>query len=160
MDLTPFKLHVSTSVGNLTVPQQASSIVLNGRESKVIVTDFAVGDEKLIYSTAEIFTVSTQDKLPLVFLWLPAGQSGEFLLSGVRSSSLLKSDGCSNVQTSKSNGGLIVSYTQAVGSCALKFDNGYRVVLVDKSFAYASWVPSMSTDPYTPENSTGRSRIM
>jgi Beta-galactosidase, domain 2 len=156
-DLTPFKLYVSTSVGNLTIPQRASDVVLNGRESKIIVTDFGVGNKTLIYSTAEIFTVSTQDNLPLVFLWLPAGESGEFLFSGVSSSSLLKSAGCSNVQSTKSNGDLLVSYTQLVGSCAIKFDNGYRFVLIDRSTAYATWVPSTSTDPYTPENSTGKS---
>jgi hypothetical protein len=156
-DLTPFKLYVSTSAGNLTLPQQAGNLVLNGRESKVIVTDFGVGSEKLIYSTAEIFTVSTQDNLPLAFLWLPAGESGEFLLSGVTSSSILKNDGCSNVQSTTSNGGLLVLYTQSAGSCAIKFNNGYRFVLIDRSTAYASWVPSTSTDPYTPENSTGMS---
>jgi hypothetical protein len=155
-DLTPFKLYVSTSVGNLTIPQEAGNLVLNGRESKIIVTDFGVGSQKLIYSTAEIFTVSTQDGLPLVFLWLPSGESGEFLLSGVNSSSVLKSDGCSNIQSTKSNGGLLVSYVQSEGSCAIKFDNGYRFVLMDRSTAYSSWVPSTSTDPYTPENSTGK----
>jgi hypothetical protein len=156
-DLTPFQLYVSTSLGNLTIPQQATNLVLNGRESKIIVTDFGVGNEKLIYSTAEVFTVSTQDSLPLVILWLPAGESGEFLLTGVKSSSILKSDGCSNVKSTTSNGGLLVSYTQSVGSCAIKFNNGYRFVLIDRSTAYASWVPSTSTDPFTPENSTGQS---
>jgi Beta-galactosidase, domain 2 len=157
-DLTPFKLHVSTSVGNLTIPQQPGNMVLNGRESKIIVTDFGLGNETLIYSTAEIFTVSTQNDLPLVFLWLPATESGEFLLSGVTSSSLLKGDGCSNFQSTKTNAGLLVSYTQSVGSCAIKFNNGFRFVLIDRSTAYATWVPSTSADPYTPENSTGASR--
>jgi len=156
-DLTPFTIDVSTSAGNLTIPQQTGNLVLNGRESKIIVTDFGVGIEKLIYSTAEVFTVSIQDNLPLVFLWLPAGESGEFLLSGVNSSSVLKSDGCSNIESMKSNGGLLVSYTQSVGFCAISFNNGYRFVLLDRSTAYATWVPSTSTDPYTPENSTGNS---
>ena len=154
-DLTSFKLNVSTSVGNLTIPQQADTLVLNGRESKIIITDFGVGDEKLIYSTAEPFTVSIQDNLPIVFLWLPTGESGEFLLSGVKSNSVLKKDGCSNVQATKSKGGLVVSYTQSSGSCVLKFNNDYRFVLLDRSAVYITWVPTTSTDPYTPENPTG-----
>lgn len=36
----------------------------------------------------------------------------------------------------------------------LKFDNGYRFALIDRSTAYSTWVPSTSIDPYTPENST------
>lgn len=155
---TPFKLHVTTSIGNLTIPQAtSSSILLNGRESKIIVTDFKVGSEKLIYSTAEIFTVSVQDNKPLVFLWLPAGESGEFLLTGVKKGSWLKKDGCSGVTFSSVSAGMIASWTQGTGSCALSFNNGYRFVLIDRALAYDSWVPSTSIDPYTPENSTGKS---
>lgn len=153
-DITPFKLHVATSLGNLTIPQGNGSIVLNGRQSKIIATDFSVGTEKLIYSTAEIFTVSSQDSKPLVVLWLPAGESGELYLTGVNSSSLLKNDGCSGYSSTTTSSGVIVSWIQKTGSCVLKFDNGYRFVLVDRSAAYATWVPSTSSDPYTPENST------
>ncbi|PVH74069.1 glycoside hydrolase family 35 protein [Cadophora sp. DSE1049] len=152
--LTPFKLNVSTSEGNFTIPQHASNIVLNGRESKIIVTDFALGKQKLIYSTAEVLTVSTQDKAPLLFLWLPASESGEFFLSGVRSASLLKKEGCADFQTHKRSNGLVVSYTQLQGTCVVKFDNGNRVVLIDRSTAYNTWFPSTSKDPFTPENST------
>lgn len=153
-DSTPFKLHVGTSLGSLTIPQGNGSIVLDGRQSKIIVTDFPVGTEKLIYSTAEVFTASTQDYKPLVALWLPAGETGEFYLTGVNSSSLLKNDGCSGYSLTTTSSGVIVSWTQQTGSCVLKFNNGYRVVLIDRSAAYATWVPSISNDPYTPENST------
>ena len=153
--LTPFKLNVSTSAGNFVIPQYTNDIVLDGRDSKIIVTDFHIGKEKLIYSTAEVLTVSIQDSQPLVFLWLPTGESGEFLVSGVQSASLLKEDGCSNVAFEPNSGGLLVSYTQSAGSCALKLNNGFRFVLVARSTAYYTWVPSLSTDPYTPENSTG-----
>lgn len=158
MDLTPFTLKVSTSSGNFTIPQY-NKLVLNGRESKIIVTDFTVGKEKLVYSTAEILTVSVQDEIPLVFLWLPEGEDGEFILTGVKSATVLKKDGCSNLNTTKRSGGLVVSYTQAAGTCVLKFDNGYRLALVDRASAYSAWMPSTSVDPYTPENSTGKPKL-
>jgi hypothetical protein len=143
----------------MTIPQSnLSSIVLNGRDSKMILTDFPVGSEKLIYSTAEVFTVSVQDSKPIVFLWLPVGESGEFLLTGVTKGSLLKKDGCSGLTLSVVSGGVMVSWTQGAGKCALKFDNGYRFVLMDRAAAYASWAPSTSVDPYTPENSTSKAK--
>jgi len=145
---------VSTTEGNFTIPQYTNEIVLNGRESKIIVTDFALGKQKLIYSTAEVLTVSTQDKTPLLFLWLPESESGEFLLSGVRSASLLKKEGCADFQTHKRSNGLVVSYKQLQGTCVVKFDNGHRIVLTDRSTAYNTWFPSTSKDPFTPENST------
>ena len=51
-----YKLTVPTSVGNITIPQLSSSLTLNGRDSKVHVTDYDVGGTILLYSSAEIFT--------------------------------------------------------------------------------------------------------
>ncbi|KAG9233709.1 putative beta-galactosidase [Amylocarpus encephaloides] len=152
--LTTFKLKVSTSVGNLTIPQYNSSIVLNGRESKILVTDFKIGNEKLIYSTAEVLTVSVQGKHPLVFLWLPAGESGEFFLGVARHGKIAKGDAIFGVTFHQVSGGIVVSYTQIEGSAVLEFDNHVRVVLLDRNAAYHTWMPSTSTDPYTPDDST------
>ena len=58
-DTTQYKLLAQTSVGNLTIPQTShlsSTLTLNGRDSKIHVTDFDVGGTSLLYSTGEIFT--------------------------------------------------------------------------------------------------------
>ena len=160
---TNFKLSVATSEGNFTIPRQGGGITLNGRQSKILVTDFKIGKEKLVYSTSEILTVSVQDSKPVTVFWLPAGETGEIFLTGVRLGFLLKGDGCSNVKfklVSLVKGGIVLSYTQGVGSCVVKFENGYRFVLVDRSAAYKTWVPSLSVDPFTPENSTGRFPVL
>ncbi|KAH8683399.1 glycoside hydrolase superfamily [Tricladium varicosporioides] len=153
-DLTPFRLNVSTSEGAFSIPQYAKDIVLNGRESKIIITDFGVGSQKIVYSTAEVLAVSVQDGLPLVVLWLPAGQSGEFFLTGVKRGSVSKGDGCSDIDFKQVEGGIIAFYTQLNGSAVIEFDNHFRFMLVDRSTAYYTWMPSLSADPYTPENST------
>lgn len=135
---TDFQLNVSTSEGNFTIPKQGGHITLNGRQSKILVTDFKVGKEKLVYSTAEILTVSVQDTKPVTVFWLPTGESGEIFITGVRIGLLLKGDGCSTIKfklVSLVKGGVIVSYTQGVGSCVVIFENGYRFVLVDRSAA-------------------------
>ena len=53
---TPYTLSVPTSAGNLSIPILGGSLTLSRRDSKIHVTDYPVGDHKLIYSTAEIFT--------------------------------------------------------------------------------------------------------
>jgi hypothetical protein len=153
-------LKVSTSSGNFTIPQRGSEIVLNGRESKIIVTDFPIGQEKLIYSTAEVLTVSTHGTLPILFLWLPAGESGEFYLSGVSHASALKSDGCSDIEFETTKDGIIVSYKQLAGSSVLVFDSKIQIVVVDRNAAYNTWMPTFSANPYAAENSTGTSRSL
>lgn len=52
--LTEFTLNISTSLGHIPVPS-AGLLTLNGRESKIIVTDYAFGESasKVLYSTAE-----------------------------------------------------------------------------------------------------------
>ena len=155
-DLTAFKLDVSTSEGNFTIPQLSNDIVLNGRESKIVVTDFPIGKQKLVYSTAEVLTINVQDQKPILFLWLPEDESGEFFLTGIKHGQVLKSSGCSKVQFRPAKAGIITSYTQSIGTCVFEFDGEYQVVVMDRSTAYSTWMPTSSTDPYTPENSTGK----
>ena len=50
-----FSLNVNTSsTGVVSVPRYGGSITLAGRESKILVTDYAFGTHKLTYSTAEV----------------------------------------------------------------------------------------------------------
>ncbi|RDW75679.1 hypothetical protein BP5796_06500 [Coleophoma crateriformis] len=153
-NLTSFKLHVSTSAGNITVPQGSGSITLNGRESKIIVTDFAIGKERLIYSTAEVLTVSTVSKKPIVFLWLPSGESGEFLISGARKGSVARRDGTSGVKFTASTAGVIASFVVTSGTSIFEFDNGIQVAVLDRAAAYHTWMPTLTNNPHSYDNST------
>jgi hypothetical protein len=148
--LETFKLHVKTSVGDLTIPQYAPHIALDGRQAKTLVTDFNAGPQKIIYSTAEVLAVSVQDKRPLIALWVPTGETGEFFLKGVKKGQVAVCDGCENVEFHKAKGGLIVSFLQNVGRTVLTFDNGVRVVIMDRTYAYKSWQPELTNDPHSP----------
>lgn len=53
---TKYELYLPTSAGNLTIPQLGGKLTLNGRDSKIHVTDYDVAGTKVLYSTAEIFT--------------------------------------------------------------------------------------------------------
>lgn len=55
-DNTNYKLVVPTSEGNFTIPQLGGTLSLNGRDSKIHVTDYDVGGINLVYSSAEVFT--------------------------------------------------------------------------------------------------------
>lgn len=147
-------------MGNFTIPQLGGEIVLNGRESKIIVTDFGIGEASIAYSTAEVFTVSIQNNAPVVFLWLPSDESGEFLLKGVREGSTVKQDGCADVKFDQVKEGIIVAYIQKKGPCVFMFDDHSRIVVLDRSTAYFTSVPSLSNDPIVPLNSTSESRVL
>jgi beta-galactosidase len=58
------------------------------------------------------------------------------------------------VEFHKAKGGLIISFLQNEGSTVLTFDNGLQVVLMDRSAAYKTWQPEMSSDPHSPSDQT------
>ncbi|PLB53273.1 putative beta-galactosidase E [Aspergillus steynii IBT 23096] len=51
-----YRLQVQTSIGDVTIPQLGGKLLLDGRDSKIHVTDYDVGGVNLVYSTAEVFT--------------------------------------------------------------------------------------------------------
>lgn len=55
-DSTDYRLTVPTRKGNISIPQLSPTLTLNGRDSKVHVTDYDVGGTNMLYSSAEIFT--------------------------------------------------------------------------------------------------------
>lgn len=66
-DSTSYMLKLPTSAGTLTVPQLGGSLSLHGRDSKIHLADYPVGDYNLLYSTAEVFTwKKVSDKTILV----------------------------------------------------------------------------------------------
>lgn len=76
-----YRLQVSPSVGNVTIPQLGGSLSLNGRDSKFHLTDYDVGGSNLIYSSAEVFTWAKGDnKKRVLVLYGGAGELHEFAL--------------------------------------------------------------------------------
>ncbi|RDW76736.1 glycoside hydrolase family 35 protein [Aspergillus mulundensis] len=146
-----FKLHVDTSEGALTIPRHGSTIRLNGHQSKIIVTDFSIGPETLLYSTAEVLTYEVFDGKPILVLWVPTGESGEFAIKGAKYGSVATCSGCSSVQFHRDDESLTVGFTQGQGLSVLEIDNGVRVILLDRQTAYDFWAPALTDDPLVPE---------
>ncbi|KIK71458.1 glycoside hydrolase family 35 protein [Collybiopsis luxurians FD-317 M1] len=79
---TTFKLNVTVASGQkLQIPLVASAITLTGRESKVLLTDYALGTgSSLLYSTAQVFFSGVINNKHIVFLYGPSAQQHEFAL--------------------------------------------------------------------------------
>lgn len=127
----------------------------------MLVTDFNFGCKTLLYSTAEVLTYAVIDQKNILVLWLPAGESGEFAISGATSGKATAIEGsastASSVRFYPGSDNITVSYTQAAGMTVVDLDDGTRVVLLDRSVAYTFWVPTLSNDPMAPANDTGKS---
>ena len=82
LESTTYKLHVTTSIfGNITVPQMnGTSLTLNGRDSKVHVSDYDIGGATLVYSTAEVFTWHKYDDKTVLVVYGGSGETHELAL--------------------------------------------------------------------------------
>jgi len=145
-----FKLRVSTSIGNLTIPQHTGAIVLNGHQSKILVTDFAMGRYTLTYSTAEVLTYALIDGKPIVVLSTGVGESVEFHIKGANKGTLVSKGSSSNATFFSENHGVTTSIQQVSGMSVFQFNNGVKVIVADKPAAYLFWAPNLSNDPFAP----------
>lgn len=76
-DIT-FRISVPTSAGTLSLPRTTDSIALDGRQSKVLVTDYSFGtSSSVLYSTASVFYAGTIGGRDVLFLYGDFNQSHE-----------------------------------------------------------------------------------
>jgi beta-galactosidase len=153
-----FALKVNTSIGEFFVPKISSAVVLSGHEGKILVADFHFGEHTLYYSTAEVLTYSIIDDRPVLVLWTPSGRSGEFYLKGAKAGTI--SSGPPVTIATSEHGILVGYYAQKEDMTVLEFDNGVRVVLVDRKTAYKIWAPALTNDPKVPVDQTGTSSVL
>ena len=151
-----FKLHVSTSIGNLTIPQHAGSIVLNGHQSKILVTDFAIGKYTLTYSTAEVLTYALIDAKPVVVLSAGVGESVEFHIKGAKHGVAISPRAGTNGTFYREAHGITTNIPRVSGMSVFQFDNGVKVIVADKPTAYLFWAPNLSNDPFAPVDQSGK----
>ncbi|KAJ5364416.1 beta-galactosidase C [Penicillium cataractarum] len=145
--VTTFSLNVNTSAGALTIPD----IELDGRQSKIIVTEYEVGKaSSLLYSSAEVLTYATLD-VDVLVLYLNIGQKGVFAFKNAPSHLTFKTYGNSNFTSTTSTNGTQYSYTQGDGATAVKFSNGVLLYLLDKETAWNFFaVPTTSNPNVSP----------
>ncbi|KAE9405356.1 glycoside hydrolase family 35 protein [Gymnopus androsaceus JB14] len=130
--LTTTQLVVDTSQGTLTIPQFGGVITFDGRESKILVTDYAFGanDNVILYSTADIGVTD------YIILYALPGQTGEtvFLFDSEPTVDLSNAP---NINSTFSNGTLILQYPlNGSQFVTIEHDNSTLVaIIMDKTVA-------------------------
>ncbi|RHZ62659.1 glycoside hydrolase family 35 protein [Aspergillus thermomutatus] len=145
--VTDFSLNVTTSAGAISIPD----IELNGRQSKIIVTDYNFGkNSTLLFSSAEVLTYANLDVDVLVF-YLTVGQKGTFVFKH-EPKLTFQTYGNSNITASEASYGTQYSYTQGEGVTAVKFSNGVLAYLLDKESAWNFFAPPTTSSPQVAPN--------
>ncbi|KAI1105624.1 glycoside hydrolase family 35 protein [Jackrogersella minutella] len=146
VESTQYRVTLPTSQGAITIPQLNQSLTLNGRDSKVMVTDYDVQGGKLIYSTADVFTQVKQDNHTVVVIYAGTGESNELAIQGPPSSQVKKLSGGTSFKVSNSNSSdyFVVNWTANPEGFILQVGDGLYIYLLDRNTAYNYWVTEIS----------------
>ncbi|KAJ3574796.1 hypothetical protein NP233_g1522 [Leucocoprinus birnbaumii] len=138
-DVQNYKLQID----NTSVPQLSGQLVLNGRDSRVIVANMAFGvKSKLSYSTAHIMTAFDLDGTDVLVIYGDIGQTAEVAFP-TGSSTSTKVEGLS-ASTRIAGGRAIINFKFAAGihTAQLTGPNlSIKVIIVDYVTATTFWQP-------------------
>ncbi|OJJ45757.1 hypothetical protein ASPZODRAFT_68401 [Penicilliopsis zonata CBS 506.65] len=142
-DSVKFDLNVTTSAGAVTL----SDINLDGRQSKIIVTDYTISSSTtLLFSSAEVLTYANLD-VDVIAFYLDVGQVGHFAFKDAANLTFTTYGSTSLTTAASSAHSTVYTYTQGTGVTAVKFSNGLVAYLLDRDSAWYFWAPPTTSDP-------------
>ncbi|ETS72933.1 beta-galactosidase A [Pestalotiopsis fici W106-1] len=147
-EATTYKLRLDgSSSGNITVPQLGGSLTLNGRDSKIHVSDYDLGGTTLLYSTAEIFTWQKYGNGTVLVVYGGPGEQHELAVSqiGISSSEINAS---LDVLVNSTETSVIVNWLTSATAQYVTIGD-LQVYIVDRNTAYNFWVIPSGNSLYT-----------
>ncbi|KAJ3755135.1 glycoside hydrolase family 35 protein [Lentinula raphanica] len=153
--LSSFKLNITTAAGQrLTIPLVGSSINLNGRESKVITTDYAFGSTtRTLYSTASIFFAGTINGIDTLFLYGDSDQEHEVALNLTGNARPIQDHAHIEVSSDVLPSTTIITVKSGFQGFIPLYESDTQLVLfADKETVSTFWAPTIasegSSDPF------------
>ncbi|CAN8104073.1 unnamed protein product [Discula destructiva] len=151
---TPYTLTVPTSIGNVTIPQLGGTLTLNGRDSKVQVTDYNVGGYNLLYTSSDIYTHGASGEKKVLLLYGLAGETHEFAFPARLGKPTVEGDS-STVKIETVGTAVVVQWEVTEGRKVLHYGSNLDVYLLWRNDAFNYWVLELEgpspTGNYTSE---------
>lgn len=144
-----FTATLNTTLGPVDVP----NVSLFGHQSRILVTDYAIGNHTLLYSSADIATYGVFDDGVVIVQYLKTGQTGEFAFKNEPGLTFtVNGPSSSFASANSSTSGQAFTWTQEAGATIVTFSNGVSAWLLSQETAWTFWAPSTSADVYgSPE---------
>ncbi|KAG6038466.1 hypothetical protein E4U41_004149 [Claviceps citrina] len=149
-----YTLKLPTSTGTLSIPQRGGTLSLHGRDSKIHLTDYPVGDYTLLYTTAEVLTWKKNAGRTVLILYGGPDELHEFAVVGGSPAAF---------QRVHVEGGSVSSHADGL-STIVQWKTGPKrqfvqvgnlaVYLVDRNSAYNYWVPVLPGSNASPYGSS------
>lgn len=136
-----FTFPIKTSDGSYTVPQQGT-LRINGQDSKMLVADYNMDGQHLVYSTSEIMTHFAQGSRDIALLYGRSGEDGETVLRYSSQPQVTVLSGKVSSSYDAATGDLRLDYTHD-GLAEVQISGGGRpaldLLLADNTVAGTFW---------------------
>lgn len=146
---TPYTFTAQTkSIGKVKIPQLGGTLTLNGRDSKIHVTDYDVGGINLIYSTADIYTHSKagKDKRVLLVYGLE-GETHELAFSSQLGKPTVEGE-AAKIQIQRKGSAVVVQWQVTRSKTVLHYgDDKLDVYLLWRNDAFKYWKLELEAPP-------------
>lgn len=143
LNSTQYQLIVPTSLGNLTIPQLGGRLSLNGRDSKIHVTNYDVGGLNLIYCTADIFTWAKSVSTAVLVMYGGAGELHEFAIdASLGELNIVEGEG---IKIQKLGAASVVQWTVKSSPQVVRFQD-LEIRMLWRNDAYDYWVLELPAD--------------
>lgn len=160
LDSTPYTLTVPTSIGNVTIPQLGGTLTLNGRDSKVQVTDYDVGGYDLLYSSADIYTQGSSGDKKVLILYGNADETHEFAFSSSLGNPTVEGDS-STLKVDTIGSAVVVQWNVTEERKVLHYGNNLDVYLLWRNSAFSYWVLELeAASPISNYTSEGKETVI
>ncbi len=144
-----FTFNVATADGNYQVPA-SGTLAINGQDSKMLVADYDMDGQHLVYSTSEIMTHLVQDGKDIALLHGRDGEDGETVLRYDSEPHVKVISGDVRSVYDPATGDLRLDYTHK-GLAEVQINGGNRpqltLLLADGDTAGTFWQPNTSAGP-------------
>ncbi|KAF9018457.1 glycoside hydrolase family 35 protein [Hymenopellis radicata] len=143
-----FEISVDTKEGKLDLPQVAPAITLGGRQSKLIVTNYAFGSSRMLYSTAQVFFAGVIDGRDVLFLYGDSSQDHEASLQFTGTPNPLHLQSAMiNIKPGKNS---LISFLPGIQGLVTVYDSDTQLVLfADRDTATTFWSPVLAAPAET-----------
>jgi beta-galactosidase GanA len=144
-----FTFTASTADGTYQIPA-AGTLRVNGQDSKILVADYDMDRQHLVYSTSQIMTHFASADQDVALLYDPAGEDGETVLRYASQPTVTVLSGSAQSVFDPATGDLRLDYVHA-GLTQVRITGGGRapltLLLADEDTAGTFWRPDTGGAP-------------
>ena len=117
----------------MSIPQLSSDLTLNGRDSKIHVTDYELGGSiNLLYSTADIFTWKRYGSTTILILYSGLNEINEIAFTGATTCTTLDGSG---IQSQIRNSSLVLNWATTAEQKVVQVGQSLTVYLLGNSLS-------------------------